>query len=1472
MFFRDATPTRFSPKDSPDSADNLIDELRRVAVSQLLAHLYFEKKKVGGVGVPVKRAKASRVVKAGIAIPLATASLWLAGKAIGGSAARSADFMPHGYCYLWDPRIVWLHVISDGLITLSYYCIPLALVYLLRRRRDLPFNWIFGMFGVFILGCGTTHLMEIWTVWHAAYLLAGVVKGITAAVSVLTAVMLIPLIPKAIALPSTEQLQGMNYELRLRVVERERTEQRLQETLAARERMLAELADNKSAVEDLQQAQAAVREGQDRLNAIIQSAMDAILTVDEERRIVLFNAAAEKMFGCAANQALGGPVERFIPERFRAAHTSHIRRFSETGTTSRGMGTLGAIWGRRANGEEFPLEASISQVASGGKKLFTVILRDITERKRAEEALNESLAAREQALKEVADQKFALDQHAIVATTDVQGTITYVNDKFCAISKYPREELLGQNHRILNSGYHSKEFFQRMYRIIANGQVWRGEICNRAKDGWIYWVDTTIVPFAGEDGKPRQYVAIRADITERKRAEEALRESLATSKVALKDLADQKFALDQHAIVATTDVQGTITYVNDKFCAISKYSRQELVGQNHRILNSGHHPTEFFRQMYHTIANGEVWRDEVCNRAKDGSIYWVDTTVVPFLDAYGKPRQYMAIRADITERKQAEEVLHESQERFRLLLDGVKDYAIYMLDPEGNVISWNAGAARIKGYLQEEILGKHFSCFYTAEDRETGKPSRELQESLSKGRFEEQAWRVRKDGSAFWANVVITPMYDDGGTLRGFSKVARDITERRAAEEALQESLATSEAALKELADQNFALDQHAIVAVTDVQGTITYVNEKFCTISQYSKDELIGQNHRILNSGHHPKEFFRRIYITIANGKVWHGEIKNRAKDGSIYWVDTTIVPTLSPDGKPQQYVAIRADITERKRAEEALRESEERFQAMANGIQQLAWMAEADGHIFWYNARWYEYTGTTFEQMQGWGWQSVQDADMLPKVLEGWKSSIASGEPFDMEFPLRGADGHFRMFLTRVMPVRDSENRVVRWFGTNTEISERKQTEERLAGQAEELSRQAEELLRSQQALETQTLMLQSVLDSMQEGLVAADEQGKFIIWNPAATKILGLGATNLRSPDWTSHYGVYQEDMVTPFPADHLPLVRAIRGEASSAQMFVRNPELDQGTWIEASGGPLKDKNGAVRGGVVAFRDISQRRADEREIRKLNEELEARVAQRTAQLEVSNRELEAFTYSVSHDLRAPLRHIGGFSKILIEDFSSGMEPEARHHLQRIEEGTQRMGLLVDELLNLARVGRHSLKLQAISLNSVIDEVVSLLLPEAEGRLISWKIAKLPPATCDPILLKQVFQNLISNALKFTRSRERAVIEINHQQQSEQTVIFVRDNGVGFNMKYQDKLFGVFQRLHRAEDFEGTGIGLATVQRIIHKHAGRVWAEAELDKGATFYFTLASTVAAGAKPGGPGEPGSNDLTTKSTAAGAPQ
>ncbi len=255
-----------------------------------------------------------------------------------------------------------------------------------------------------------------------------------------------------------------------------------------------------------------------------------------------------------------------------------------------------------------------------------------------------------------------------------------------------------------------------------------------------------------------------------------------------------------------------------------------------------------------------------------------------------------------------------------------------------------------------------------------------------------------------------------------------------------------------------------------------------------------------------------------------------------------------------------------------------------------------------------------------------------------------------------------------------------------------------------------------------------------------------------------------------------------------------------------------------------------------GFVIRGEMQQRRRSGEIQRAQAEELE----QRSIKLEAANKDLEAFTYSVSHDLRAPLRHIDGFSKLLMEEAASGLSEDARGYLQDIRESTVEMGRLVDDLLNLARIGRKELVVRLTGLGSLVDDTVTALKKANPGRAIEWKIGVLPFVECDPGLIKQVFVNLLSNAVKFTRPREVARIDVEATTRNGHPVISVRDNGVGFNMKNAARLFGVFQRLHRQEDFEGTGVGLASIQRIIHKHGGQVWAEAELGRGATFFFTL--------------------------------
>jgi len=344
--------------------------------------------------------------------------------------------------------------------------------------------------------------------------------------------------------------------------------------------------------------------------------------------------------------------------------------------------------------------------------------------------------------------------------------------------------------------------------------------------------------------------------------------------------------------------------------------------------------------------------------------------------------------------------------------------------------------------------------------------------------------------------------------------------------------------------------------------------------------------------------------------------------------------------------------------------------------------------------------------------------------------------------------------------------------------------------------------------------------------------DPNGIVTSWNRGAQRIKGYRTEEIVGRHFSCFYT--EEDRKANAPQQTLEIAaRDGRFEAEALRVRKDGSRFLANVVIDA----LKDDGGQLIGFAKITRDVSERVQAARELERLNRELQKRAAE----LEASNKELESFAYSVSHDLRAPLRHVAGYSELLQRQASSSLDDKSRRYVQTILESAKRMDNLIDDLLAFSRLGRAEAKMRAVDLQQVVQEVIAEVSRDTRDRDIAWKVGALPACHGDPSMLKLVVVNLVSNAVKFTRMRTRAEIEIGCvDKNNDELEVFVRDNGAGFDMQYANKLFGVFQRLHLAEQFEGTGIGLATVQRIIHRHGGRVRAEGAVDQGATFYFSL--------------------------------
>ncbi|WP_235001460.1 PAS domain-containing sensor histidine kinase [Nitrosovibrio sp. Nv4] len=539
---------------------------------------------------------------------------------------------------------------------------------------------------------------------------------------------------------------------------------------------------------------------------------------------------------------------------------------------------------------------------------------------------------------------------------------------------------------------------------------------------------------------------------------------------------------------------------------------------------------------------------------------------------------------------------------------------------------------------------------------------------------------------------------------------------------------------------------------------------------------------------------------------------------DGTYYPVEVHLQRVGHPS--PTEFLAIILDITARRSAELALQESEAGFRVIVNTIPQLAWIAEPDGKKSWHNQRWYDYTGTTPEEMKGCGWHKVHDPELLPKVIKRWKDALAAEQAFDMDVRLRGADGQYRIFLTRAEPLKNAEGRVVQWFGTNTDVND-----QRLGEQAR---RETEK-------------QLQVVMENMSEGLVVSDFSRKLLHWNPAALKMHDVGNAEELLSDLQTFAQMFELSTIDGaiLPIEQWPLTRILQDEhLHDLELRIRRVDRD---WLR-----IFSYSGAVSyyddGKGLAFltiKDITERKCAEEALRDAKINLEYKVNQRTAQLVAKSKELENFCYSVSHDLRAPLRGIAGYTRLLLESHNECLDEEGRGFLKNVRLATKNMTDLIEDLLSYSKLERRKLSTTDVSLPTFISKLLDQFQGATKDVRVIVNVDDFP-IRADPEGLAIALRNLIDNALKFSRYSPEPAIEILARAADGYCVLSVRDNGIGFDMRFYDKIFEIFQRLHRAEDYPGTGIGLAMVQKAMERMGGRVWAESKLGGGAVFYLQL--------------------------------
>ena len=954
------------------------------------------------------------------------------------------------------------------------------------------------------------------------------------------------------------------------------------------------------------------------------------------------------------------------------------------------------------------------------------------------------------------------------------------------------------------------------------------------------WYEFNWSPIRTSEGNVEGVTAFIRDITQRKRVENALAESEGR----FRQLAN---SLPQ--LVWTCRHDGSCDFLSRQWLTYTGVPSHPQLGFGwlEQVHPDDREPTTAAWNA--AVASGSDFHVEFRLRRHDGEYRWFDTRAVRLSDASGRTAKWFGTNTDITDHKQAQAALAESERKYRSLYESSND-AIMLLDTE-RFFDCNDATLRIFGFsTREEFLGKHpadISPPLQADGRNSRTAADErIATAFRAGRNYFEWLHLRADGTVFPADVLLTPL--DYKSRRVLQATVRDISDRKQAELALRES----EEKYRLLVDNA----GEAVVVAQD--GRLVFANPRAAEMTGYPREELVG---RLFTEIIHPDD--RALVADNYRRRVAGETLPNRyefrvtRRDGEVRQVEISAV-RMDWRGRPATLNFL-GDVTERQMAEQQVQAERDRLRRILDAMPDGVYMVGPDWHIQYINPallarggpvdghKCYEYFHTRAEP--------CPDC-VNPRVFAGESTrreytTRQGGVTYDIQdVPVTGDDGQ----PARLVFLRD--------------ITERKRAE-----------------LRDRQHLETTQLLRDTALGFIQLGRdtdiyehvaerlhqLVGDAYIVVNSYDEAASiftvrAVAGVGArletvlkVTGRDPVGTTftladeHWPEYASERLLKF-ADGVRGLSYGKLPGILAQTIEKTFDLGgiYAVGIHWQGRLLGTANILMRrgreipdpGAVEAFINQAaiaiQHRRDADELDRYREHLEDLVRVRTAELEEANRELEAFSYSASHDLRAPLRAMDGYARAIAEDYGAQLDDQARGYLDRVSNAARRMEKLIEDLLDFARVARRPLKRQPVNLSQMARSTAAELQRTEPNRKVEFVIEDGLTVPADPDLARQVLQNLLGNAWKFTSAHATTRIEFGEVRVDGERRFFVRDDGAGFDMAYAEKLFQPFQRLHTEHEFPGTGIGLAIVKRIAERHGGRVWIESEVEKGTTCRFTL--------------------------------